>query len=64
MLVAVFQTGHKTSKMSLQWTFVATFLYSEIFMCVLLMLPFISVTRYLESSYATPSTTYDIRSHP
>jgi len=33
-------------KMSLQWTIVATFLYSELFMCILFMLPFISATRY------------------
>lgn len=32
--------------MSLQWTFIATFLYTEIFLCVLLMLPFISPTRW------------------
>lgn len=32
--------------MSLQWTFVATFLYTEIFLCVLLMLPFISAQRW------------------
>jgi len=33
--------------MSLQWTIVATFLYSELFLCVLLMLPFLSPTRYV-----------------
>lgn len=32
--------------MSLQWTFIATFLYTEIFLVVLLMLPFISAYRW------------------
>jgi B-cell receptor-associated protein 31 len=32
--------------MSLQWTLVASFLYAEIAICVLLLLPFISATRW------------------
>lgn len=32
--------------MSLQWTIVATFLYSELFLCILLMLPFVSPTSW------------------
>ncbi|KAI0237252.1 B-cell receptor-associated protein 31 [Lamellibrachia satsuma] len=32
--------------MSLQWTFIATFLYSEIALCSILMLPFISPFRW------------------
>ena len=33
--------------MSLQWTFVAGFLYAEIFICLLLCLPFLSPKRYI-----------------
>lgn len=32
--------------MSLQWTIVATFLYTEMALCILLMLPFISATNW------------------
>lgn len=32
--------------MSLQWTFIATFLCTELFVCFLLLLPFISATRW------------------
>ncbi|CAI9531660.1 unnamed protein product, partial [Staurois parvus] len=38
--------GSNQRKMSLQWTAVATFLYAEVFLVLLLCIPFISPTRW------------------
>merc|ERR1712136_573122 len=52
-----------SAKMSLQWTLVATFLYTEIAVVIILLLPFISPTRWNAIFQSNAIKTFKSTSH-